>query len=89
LIVPDTPEWSAWWDYYDSRRNELGKSFGQSRMRQARAAGLSYHEAAQWPPGYAMRDQPIAPLIVAADQLATRAAERIASAREPKDGEAA
>ncbi len=56
VIRPDTPEWAAWWDFYGARRNSVGASFGQSRMRQARDTGAAHREPTQWPPGFAPKE---------------------------------
>ena len=52
-IAPGTPEWDAWWRYYAARKNGVGKSFGQTRMRQAREERKAHLERSRWPPGYA------------------------------------
>jgi hypothetical protein len=56
LIAPQTPEWQAWWDYYDGKRNSAGASFGITRMRRARADGQPHHERSRWPPGFVPPD---------------------------------
>jgi hypothetical protein len=54
-IAPGTPEWDAWWAHYGAHKNAVGKSFGQTRMRQAREAGQPHLERSPWPPGHAPR----------------------------------
>jgi uncharacterized protein YdaU (DUF1376 family) len=51
-IRKGTPEWQAWWDYHDGRRNEVGASFGLTQMRRADDEGRAFLAPAQWPPGY-------------------------------------
>lgn len=56
-IRTGTPEWQAWWDYHDGRRNEVGASFGLTQMRRADDEGRAFLAPAQWPPGYSADTQ--------------------------------
>jgi hypothetical protein len=51
-VAPDTPEWAAWWAYYETRKNAVGKSFGQSMMTQAKEHNRAFLAHTQWPPGW-------------------------------------
>jgi len=51
-IRKGTPEWQAWWNYYDTQRNDVGASFGQTQMRRAGDEGRAFLTPAQWPPGF-------------------------------------
>jgi hypothetical protein len=56
-IAPGTPEWDAWWRHYEAHKNAAGKSFGQTRMRQAREERKAHLERSRWPPGYAPAEE--------------------------------
>jgi hypothetical protein len=51
-IASGTPEWDAWWGHHAAHKNAIGKSFGQTRMRQARDDGKPHLERSRWPPGH-------------------------------------
>jgi hypothetical protein len=55
-VAPDTPEWAAWWAYYETRKNAVGKSFGQSMMMQAKEHNRPFLAHTQWPPGWPERN---------------------------------